>query len=299
MDIETLRYFQYIAKYKNVTKAASHFYISQSTLSRQMMALEKELGVTLFIRNNKQLELTPTGQVFSKECDLLIHHLEVVIDKTQSAGRGESGVLRIVSPGNLTPVLPQSLNLFKQEHPDTQFVVESYNFDEITSAILYDIYDVGFTYEFASQENEKVASIPIGMDDFSLVVSSQIVEDSTTEAVADVVRSLPLILPGYIEPPFIKVVMVELQNLTGSKIKNILHVNTTDSVMLQVSLGLGYSIVPTSITRTKTDDEQVTYFPLSDFAAKGKIIMLYKKDNPSKLVAGFIETVKSLANSQN
>lgn len=295
MDIETLRYFQYIAKYKNVTKAASHFYISQSTLSRQMMALEKELGVTLFIRNNKQLELTPTGQVFSKECDLLIHHLEVVIDKTQSAGRGESGVLRIVSPGNLTPVLPQSLNLFKQEHPDTQYVVESYNFDEITSAILYDIYDVGFTYEFASQENEKIASIPIGMDDFSLVVSSQIVKDPSEEAIADVVRSLPLILPGYVEPPFIKFVMVELQKLTGSKIKNILHVNTTDSALLQVTLGLGYSIVPTSITRTKTDDEQVTYFTLSDVAAKGTIVMLYKKDNPSKLVAGFVETVKALA----
>ncbi len=299
MDIETLRYFQYIAKYKNVTKAASHFYISQSTLSRQMMALEKELGVTLFIRNNKQLELTPTGEVFSKECDLLIHHLEVVIDKTQSAGRGESGILRIVSPGNLTPVLPQSLSLFKKAHPDTQFVVESYNFDEITSAILYDIYDIGFTYEFATQENEKIARLPVGPDDFSLVVSSQIMAEPSKEAVAGVVRSLPLILPGYAEPPFIKVVMVELQNLTGTKIKNIIHVNTTDSAMLQVSLGLGYSIVPTSITRTKTDEEQVTYFPLSDFAAKGNIIMLYKKDNPSKLVAGFIETVTALTHSQN
>lgn len=294
MDIETLRYFQYIAKYKNVTKAASHFYISQSTLSRQMMALEKELSVTLFIRNNKQLELTPTGQVFSKECDLLIHHMEVVVQKTQSTGRGETGVLRIVSPGNLTPILPQSLRVFKQEHPDTQFVVESYNFDEITSAILYDIYDVGFTYEFASQDHEKIATHPIGTDEFSLVVSSQIVSNPSQEAIADVVRSLPLILPGYIEPPFIKMVMVELQNLTGTKIKNILHVNTTDSVMLQVSLGLGYSIVPTSITRTKTDDEQITYFPLSDFSAKGNIIMLYKKDNPSKLLAGFIDTVKAL-----
>lgn len=296
MDIETLRYFQYIAKYKNITKAASHFYISQSTLSRQMMALEKELGVTLFIRNNKQLELTATGQVFSKECDLLIHHLEVIIDKTHSAGRGETGTLRIVSPGNLTPLLPQSLNLFKLEHPDTQLVVESYNFDEITSAILYDIYDAGFTYEFATQPHEQITAMPIGTDDFSLVVSSRIVASPSKEAVAEIVASLPLILPGYIEPPFIKLVMVELQNFTNTKIRNILHLNTTDSVMLQVSLGLGYSIVPTSITRTKTDDEQITFFPLSDFSAKGNIIMLYKNDNPSRLLAGFIDSVKTLLN---
>ena len=173
-------------------------------------------------------------------------------------------------------------------------MVESYNFDEITSAILYDIYDIGFTYEFATQPNEQIASIPIGMDDFSLVVSSQIVDSPSQEAISNIVGSLPLILPAYIEPPFIKFVMAELQNLTAIKIKNILHVNTTDSVMLQVSLGLGYSIVPTSITRTKTDDEQITYFPLSDFAAKGKILMLYKENNPSKLLEGFIATVKTL-----
>jgi DNA-binding transcriptional LysR family regulator len=72
MNLETLHYFQYIAKYKNITRAAKHFYISQSTLSRNIMLLEKELGVQLFERNNKQIELTEAGKVFEHDCELFI-----------------------------------------------------------------------------------------------------------------------------------------------------------------------------------------------------------------------------------
>lgn len=298
MNIETLRYFQYIAKYENVTKAAKHFYISQSTLSRQIMALEKELGVTLFIRDNKKVELTEAGHALNDACDLFIKHMEVVIHNTQSAGKGQSGVLRIVSPGNLTPVLSKSLSLFRELHPDTELIIESYNFNEITSAILYDIYDIGFTYEFAMDPTENIEAIPVDFDDFSLVVSSEIIDVPSKENIAKVVKTMPLILPSYAEPPFIKHVMYELNKFTNTKSNKTQHVNTTESAMLQVSLGLGYSIVPTLLTRTKIDEELVTYFPLTDFLAKGKIMMLYKSTNSSKLVENFIHIVKNLLDTK-
>lgn len=298
MNIETLQYFQYIAKYKNVTKAAKHFYVSQSTLSRQMMALEKELNVTLFIRDNKKLELTEAGEVFSRECDLFIKHMEVVIHNTQSAEKGQSGGLRIVSPGKLTPLLTRSLKCFKEAHPDAQLVVESYDFNEITSSILYDIYDIAFSYRFATEPHESLTILPIGTDDFSLVVSSEFIRESSKDAIAGVIKKLPLILPSYVEPPFIKLVMYELNNFAGTKNNHLIHVNTTESAMLQVTLGLGYSIVPTALTKTQIDKELITYFPLSEFLAKADIIMLYKKNNPSILVSNFINIVKKLVEAQ-
>ncbi len=295
MNIETLHHFQYIAKYKNVTKAARHFYISQSTLSRQMMALEKELGVVLFERSNKQLELTDAGEVFYKECELFIKHMETIIQKTQFANKGQSGVLRVVSPGNISPVLQKSLYHFKNDFPDTSLVIESYNFTEIPSAILYDIYDVGFTYQFAASDEEQLCRVPVGEEPFSLAVASSIVKDSSTENISGIVNTLPLLLPSYSQPPFIKLVMYELENYTNRKNIDVIYVNTTDSAMLQVSLGLGYSIVPTSMTKSKSSDTQITYIPLNEFSAKGNVVMLYNKENNSALAEEFIKLVKSYA----
>lgn len=292
MDIESLRYFQYIAKYKNITKAAQHFYVNQSTLSRQIMGLEQELGVTLFMRDNRRLELTEAGEVFYRECGIFIKHMEVIIRKTQSVGKGDSGTLRLVTPGNLNNILPQSISSFRESFPDAHLLVESYDFVEITSAILYEIYDVGFTYEFAAPDNEEIEKVPVGEDDFSIVISSRICKGGSAEEIAGIVKSLPLILPSHVEPPFLKLMMYELQNLGGMKKTDVQYTNSNESVMMQVSLGLGYSIAPTSITRSRMNDDQLTFLPLNHSSGKSKIIMLYKKSNPSKLAARFVDIVE-------
>jgi len=297
MDIETLQYFQYIATYKNVTKAAKHFYISQSTLSRQMMALEKELDVTLFIRDNKKIELTEAGKVLHRDCELFIKHMEIIINNTQSADKGISGVLRIASPGNLCDTLTQSLITFKRTFPSTNLIIESYDFNEIPSAVLYNIYNIGFTYAFASSSNEDVDCVTVGEDDFSLVVSSQIIQSATSEEIAKVVKTLPLILPSYTEPPFLKLMLHELKSFAETKYIETIYVNTTDSVMLQISLGLGYSIVPTSLTKSKSGMDHITYIPLNHFSAKGNIVMLYKKSNNSEIVNRFVNIVNTICST--
>ena len=60
MDTRTLRYFLVTAQERNFTKAANKLCMAQPPLSRQIKLLEEELGVTLFIRNSRQLQLTYT-----------------------------------------------------------------------------------------------------------------------------------------------------------------------------------------------------------------------------------------------
>ncbi|HHV10602.1 MAG TPA: LysR family transcriptional regulator [Clostridiales bacterium] len=298
MNLETLQYFQYIAKYKNITRAAKHFYISQSTLSRYIMALEEELDVKLFIRNNKQIELTEAGKVFESECDLFIKHMETVIKNVQLADKGNSGILRITAPGKLCPVLSDALTIFREKYPFIKLTVELYEFNEIPCAIQYDIYNIGFTYDFAASGYEELESISIGNDDFSLAVSSELYKNPTVETIPEIVRKLPLILPSYIEPPFMKLILHELQTFAGSKKININYVNTTDSVMLEASLGLGYGIVPTSLTKAKSGFHNISYINLVNFSANGNIVMLYKKSATTELVNKFIDIVKSLCPKQ-
>ena len=58
MELRLLRYFLTVAKEQSFTKAAEQLHITQPTLSRQMAALEDELGITLFLRNGKRISLT-------------------------------------------------------------------------------------------------------------------------------------------------------------------------------------------------------------------------------------------------
>ncbi len=292
MNLEILQYFQYIAKYKNITRAAKHFYISQSTLSRYIMSLEEELGVKLFIRNNKQIELTEAGRVFEYDCELFINHMKTVINNVQLADKGNIGVLRITTPGKISQVLTDALAIFRNKYPSIKPIIELYDFDEIPSAVHYDIYQIGFTYDFAVTSYEELESIPICSDEFSLAVSSDLFEEATLESIPEIIKSLPLILPSFVEPPFLKQILHELHNISNNKNIVITHVNTTDSVMLQTSLGLGYGIVPTSFSKAKNSFQNITFINLDNFSTKCNIVMLYKKSFSSDYVKSFVNIAK-------
>ncbi|MBP1925810.1 DNA-binding transcriptional LysR family regulator [Sedimentibacter acidaminivorans] len=259
------------------------------------MALESELDTQLFIRNNKNIELTDAGKVFNKDCDLFIKHMQVITENVQAASQGNVGTLRITSPGDLCKTFYDSLILFQERFPSVQLVVEAYDFNEIPTAIQYGVYNIGFTFDFATTTYEdEIESIPIGTDVFSLAVSSKLFPNPSIDSISEIVKSLPMVLPYYTEPPFLKRIIHELQHYSGVKKIKTNYVNTTDSVMLDVSLGLGFSIIPTCVSISKSGMENISYIQLDNFA-NGTIVMLYKKSMTSGLLNSFVDIVKELS----
>ena len=72
MELRTLRYFLAAAQEENMTRAAELLHITQPTLSRQMMDLEKELGTTLMLRGKNGLTLTDDGIFFRQRAEEII-----------------------------------------------------------------------------------------------------------------------------------------------------------------------------------------------------------------------------------
>ena len=89
MELRLLRYFLTVAKEQSFTKAAEQLHITQPTLSRQMAALEDELGITLFLRNGKRISLTDEG-ILLKRRALEILNLE---EKTLEELKGKEDVV--------------------------------------------------------------------------------------------------------------------------------------------------------------------------------------------------------------
>lgn len=95
MELRHVRYFLAVAEYLNFSKAARQLHIAQPPLSRQIRQLEEDLGVVLFVRNNRRVELTKAGHVFLDEARKLVVQAGHATKAARHAQKGESGGVKI------------------------------------------------------------------------------------------------------------------------------------------------------------------------------------------------------------
>ena len=81
MEIRTLRYFMAIAREENMTRAAEILHVTQPTLSKQMQALENELGKKLFLRHSFSIELTEEGMLLRKRAEDLLSMADKILEE--------------------------------------------------------------------------------------------------------------------------------------------------------------------------------------------------------------------------
>ena len=94
MELTQLKYFQAMAKCHHFTQAAEEMAVSQSALSRSIQKLEQELGVPLFEKNGRNVELTQFGEVFLKQVRQSLEILDGSVDYLHRIAAG-NGVVRL------------------------------------------------------------------------------------------------------------------------------------------------------------------------------------------------------------
>ncbi len=78
MELEQLRIFAAVARERSFTRGGRKLYLSHSTASRAVSALEEELGVTLLKRSNRVLDLTPEGERLLREAEEILNRVEAL-----------------------------------------------------------------------------------------------------------------------------------------------------------------------------------------------------------------------------
>ena len=89
MELEQLRIFATVVKYRSFSEAARRLYISHSTTSRAVSALEKELDVKLVERDNRVIDLTTAGKVLAEEAARLLELEQEIAERVKSAAKAE------------------------------------------------------------------------------------------------------------------------------------------------------------------------------------------------------------------
>lgn len=118
MEFRQLRYFVTVAQELHFGRAAEKLDITQPALSKQIRVLETNIGIKLFFRTKRSVELTPAGEVFLKETKKLLKQGENAIAAAQRTAKGERGKLTIGFTTTATyVVLPELIERFRSSYP--------------------------------------------------------------------------------------------------------------------------------------------------------------------------------------
>jgi DNA-binding transcriptional LysR family regulator len=121
IDLRQLRYFVAVAEELNFQRAAARVFISQPALSQQIARLEDELGVQLFVRTTRSVQLTKGGAQLLEGARALLAQARQLFDGVRSAAQAFERVLRIAYPEYLNPpFIPAALREFSLQHPDVR-----------------------------------------------------------------------------------------------------------------------------------------------------------------------------------
>src|SRR5215468_9686651 len=121
MDLKHLRTFVAVAELGTVSKAALRLRVAQPALSRQIIDLEKKLGLTLFDRVGSRLRLTGEGEKLLGNCRRLLGYARSITDQALELQRGDSGVLKVATGAlMIESVISTFLDRYSKHYPNVQ-----------------------------------------------------------------------------------------------------------------------------------------------------------------------------------
>ncbi|WP_413298837.1 LysR family transcriptional regulator [Bacillus sp. 1P10SD] len=157
MELRQLRLFIEVAKHKSITKAAENMHISQPALSKSIMALEDELGMTLIIRTNKTSDLTDAGKVvleYAIRMTVLVDEMKTTLIDMTNLSRGQINIGLPPFIGSL--FFPRVMAKFHHAFPNIELNITEYGGARVVKSVEEGEFELG------------VAVLPIDEQQFSV-----------------------------------------------------------------------------------------------------------------------------------
>lgn len=144
MELRQLRYFVAVAKEANISRAAQKLFLTQPALSRQIRALEEEMGQCLLERQAHSIRLTPVGEALLREARDLLERADGILERVRNAGQGVR--LRVgFAPSFASGLLSGAVENFAQKHPRARVELFDLSTKEMLAALESDTLDVVLT----------------------------------------------------------------------------------------------------------------------------------------------------------
>lgn len=246
MELRTLHYFLTVAEELNITHAAEKLHMSQPPLSRQLSQLEEELGVTLFLRGKRKMELTEEGKYLVQQARYILNmaaHTAAQLSQMQQRevkGTLLLGVTETCSASTLPAVLP----LFLQKYPQITYDILCGNSNEICRKLEEGILDIGIIRD--PLDLSKFESHFLKKESWIAIVGKAHPLAGRATVTVEQICGEPLFIPS--RPPLYDEICGWFSEKTGE-----VHVlgkyNQVASVLPLIAANMGVGICPESVDR--------------------------------------------------
>jgi DNA-binding transcriptional LysR family regulator len=247
-DFRQLRYFVAVAERLHFGRAAEALHISQPPLSRAIRALEDELGVALFIRTRRRVELTPQGTRLLEEARRVTGHLERTVHELRAMAAGGHARLRIgfVSLADYG-VLPGLLKAYKSAQPGVRLALREMLSPDQAAALAAGELDFGLLLPPVTGA-ARLEHLVVQRERFVLALPAKhrLAAGKGKLALASLAGEPFVTIPRQIAPRLYDIV-AQLAAQAGMALNIAQEAIQMQTVVSLVSSGLGAAIVPASV----------------------------------------------------
>jgi DNA-binding transcriptional LysR family regulator len=290
-ELRDLERFLAVAEQRNFGRAAAVLGMSQPPLTRQIHALERDLGVQLFSRARRQIELTPAGRALVREARALLAQARVAAQTTREAADGTSGRLRVGYRGVARfRIVPVAIRLMRERLPNASVTLA-----ESMTALLHDhvrarLLDMGILSGPVTAEGLCTATVSRSTIVLAVPVRHRLskrtvvdVEDIAEESFVEVLSYDAL---GY--HALVRGVCAQ----AGFVPRVVQEVDSVDTAAACVAAGVGISLV---CAHLDVPFPGVVYRPLRPPGPRVDIVAIWREDDDNPLIRPFVSSLQQAA----
>lgn len=292
MELRHIRYFLAVAEEMNFSRAAEKLCIAQPPLSRQIMDLEKELGVILFNRKNHTVSLTDEGVLFKQYAIQVLDLVDQSTSEVRELRHGLQGMINLGTvEGNAPRILAEWISGFHIENPYVQYTLWNGNSDDVVQRVMNGLCEIAVIME--PHNGVGINSIPIYSEKWIAIIPQKhpILKNKNEKITMEQIADYELIIPSR-ESRLTEIGEWFKDTNKIPKVRcRVAHVLSAYELTRQ---GMGIAIFPSSTSNIVNSDE-VVIKEFEDPAPTASYILIWNRNRTlSHAATEFIKYVNNL-----
>ena len=288
IELRQMRYFLAVAEELNFTRAAERLHLAQQALSASIRRLEAQLGVELFVRTTRKVELTAAGEALVDGARAVVAATADAVEQVHQVAEGRSGRITIgfsTAAGGV-PMVRQILRQFAESAPGVDIRTEEHDFRDPSAGLADGSVDVAFI--FGPLPVEGLSSVTLVREDRVLAIRPEHPLAERTTVNADDLRALPwLRVPAARGPWPAFWFRSEGDGPVGPVIK------TADEWVTAIEAGRGVAFTMPTVMQDFTT-ARIAVIPVEGLPP-AEVLMAWREDRSDALVEALTRTGQEVA----
>ena len=287
MNFIQIKYFVTAARCQNFTKAADQLYITQPALSRQILSMEKELNLQLFIRTGRNVRLTPAGRILLEKFQVIYDAYQEAVFQAKQSFKGLSGTINIgiLDGAGVGDLFPETLRHFAAHYPNVEIALRNYSFNGLIQRLYDNELDLIITLKFDVAYRENICYRVIEKTrDHVVVHKNHPMAEKNFVTLEDFEKDVFIMVSeedSEMSPRLIKEALYK-----AGVHPNIRYASSIQEEMLWVEAGVGVCILD---SRNILRNNPSVRFLNTDFISDPSLSLAWHRDNDNPLRGIFTE----------